>query len=284
MKNILKRVSEHFLVRIIIALLFVGVFVAGAFVFKMILKNLGVYDTLGGRTAFTGVFVLMLYLGYSFYVKKIEKREVKEYSKKRLLKELLMGMGIGAGLISLQVLILWMLGLYTISSVALSSGIYTILLLSVITGFGEELINKGILFRICEEKLGSWIALLIVGFEVGITHMSNSGATTLSTLAVSLEFGIMLVLIYMLTRRLWVVTGFHFAWNFTMGGIFGQNVSGIDVTGLFVSELKGPNYLTGGEFGIEVGVIAIVLSLLISVLLFLHILKKKSFIKPFWRK
>ena len=31
---------------------------------------------------------------------------------------------------------------------------------------------------------------------------------------------------YMLTRRLWLCIGIHFAWNFTQGGIFSAAVSG----------------------------------------------------------
>ena len=280
--SILSRLRLNFIFKLVSAFLFIALSFAVIMAFKLILKQFGIYETLVGRTFFTIIFVLMIFLAYSFYVKIIEKRKVTEYSKKHLFKELSLGILIGAGLISFQIFILWLLGLYSVTNIVFSSGIIMTLLLSIITGFAEELINKGIIFRILEEKLGTWIALIIVGLEVGVSHMSNTGATTYSTLAVSLEFGIMLVLIYMLTRRLWVVTGFHIAWNFTMGGIFGQNVSGIDAKGLFVSNLNGPTYLTGGVFGIEVGIIAIILSFTITVFLTLYIIKKKLYEKRVW--
>ncbi len=280
--NLLNKLRSNLIFKLSSASLFMGLFILIAIFFKLFLVQFEIYDNLIGRSVFIVVFILMMYLGYSFYVKKVEKRETTEYSKNHLFKELSIGISIGAILISLQVFILWLLGIYSVSSIILSNGIIEILLLSIITGFAEELINKGIIFRILEEKLGTWIALIIVALEVGITHISNDGASIFSTLAVSLEFGIMLVLIYILTRRLWVVTGFHFAWNFMLGGIFGLNISGVEATGLLVSNLDGPKYLTGGIFGIEVGVIAILFTFTITILLLLYIIKKKLYKKPAW--
>ena len=49
-------------------------------------------------------------------------------------------------------------------------------------------------------------------------------------LAIALEAGVMLAAAYLLTGRLWLSMGIHFAWNFTQGGIFGAAVSGRSAT------------------------------------------------------
>ncbi len=64
--------------------------------------------------------------------------------------------------------------------------------------------------------------------------------------------------------------GIHFAANFVQGGVLGFGVSGNDEQGLLTPTLSGPDWLTGGAFGLEasvpglLGVIAITLWLWLS--------------------
>ncbi len=250
--------------------------------FKLLLKNLGLYNSILGRVIQVVFMVVVVYLGYALYLRLFEKRKPTEYSTKGCFRELAYGMGIGAGLVTFQVLILWIAGIYQINEVVISDGIIRFLLLNIVIGFSEELASRGIIFRILEEGLGSWIALLISATEIGLTHVTNTGATFFSTFAVSIEFGVMLVLFYMITRRLWLVTGFHFAWNFAMGGIFGINVSGTEANGLFLSQMEGPSILTGGTFGIEASIISVVLCSIVSVFLAVRVVKMKYIIGPIW--
>ena len=87
-----------------------------------------------------------------------------------------------------------------------------------------------------------------------------------------------------ITRRLWLVTGFHFTWNFSLGGIYGLTVSGVDAKGLFSSEIEGSNFLTGGAFGIEAALPAILICFLIVLGLIKYIIKGKKIISPLWAK
>jgi CAAX prenyl protease-like protein len=57
-------------------------------------------------------------------------------------------------------------------------------------------------------------------------HLLNPNATLVAGLAIALEAGVMLAAAYLLTSRLWLSMGIHFAWNFTPGGIFGAAGSG----------------------------------------------------------
>ncbi len=95
---------------------------------------------------------------------------------------------------------------------------------------------RGVLFRIVEESLGSWIALALSAALFGALHAFNPGATLTSSIAIALEAGVLLAAVFMVTRRLWMVIGLHTAWNFTEGGVFGASVSGGDAHGMLASQ------------------------------------------------
>ena len=75
-----------------------------------------------------------------------------------------------------------------------------------------------------------------------------------------------------LTGRLWVPIGVHLAWNFAQGYLFGATVSGNDLGGSIAVSTARPGmeaWLTGGTFGPEASVFALVLvsSVTVSALL-----------------
>src|SRR5206468_8601734 len=124
---------------------------------------------------------------------------------------------------------------------------------------------RGILFRIVEAGLGSWLGLLVSAAVFGLAHLANPGSNVIGAASIIIEAGILLAAAYMFTRRLWLPIGLHFAWNFTEAGIFGADVSGRHIGGLLRSTLTGPAWLTGGAFGPEASVVAVVLCLAVGV-------------------
>jgi hypothetical protein len=87
----------------------------------------------------------------------------------------------------------------------------------------------------------------------------------LSTIAIALEAGVLLALAYATTNRLWLPIGLHAGWNFAEGTIFGTSVSGHAATpSLLRGALQGPAALTGGSFGPEASVVAILVCLAAS--------------------
>ena len=131
---------------------------------------------------------------------------------------------------------------------------------AIMPAFIEELLFRGILFRWIEEFAGSWAALLITAALFGLVHILNPGATWYSSLAIAVEAGILLGGAYMLTRSLWLPIGLHAAWNFSQGEIFDVPVSGLPEHGLVEAKLSGPAILSGGQFGLEASIIAVVLA------------------------
>ncbi len=136
-----------------------------------------------------------------------------------------------------------------------------LLLLAVVAGVGEELLFRGVLFRVLEGSVGTFGAVLLSAALFGLSHAGNPGATTWSSVAIALEAGVMLALAYAWSRNLWFVIGLHAAWNFTQGGIYGAPVSGqqAEAHGLFAFELAAdaPAWLTGGGFGPEASIVAV---------------------------
>lgn len=170
--------------------------------------------------------------------------------------------GLGA-LLSLVVIVL------TLAAVALGGGSITssahdLLLpglagalgVSLFAGVVEELFARGTLFRISEQHVGSLLALIVTAVIFGAQHADNPSANALSTFAVALEGGVMLAAVYMLTRTLWAVIAVHFVWNFGQS-VLGLPVSGNETIGALKWQLEGPEWLTGGVFGIEVSAVAI---------------------------
>ncbi|MBP2478907.1 membrane protease YdiL (CAAX protease family) [Crossiella equi] len=133
----------------------------------------------------------------------------------------------------------------------------------------EEILFRGVLFRILEERTGTVPALVLSSLLFGATHLANVNATLWGTLSIALTGGTMLAAAYVATRSLWFPIGLHFAWNFTHAGIFGILVSGSAEApaGLFKATLAGPDWLTGGGFGPEASLIPLVVCLVPTVLL-----------------
>jgi len=237
-----------------------------------------------GNLLSTVIAVVVVTLTYYGFVRFIEKRSVTELAAPNALRELAFGTMVGALLFSVTVGLLWAFGFYHISGVNAWTSIFSWLSLAILSGVFEELLIRGILFRVMEESLGSWLALTISAVIFGFLHLANPNATLWGAVAIAIEAGIMLAASFIYTRRLWLPIGIHFAWNFTQGAIFGVAVSGTEAKGLLQSTLTGPAILSGGAFGAEASIFAVVICLAAGIFFVWRSLKQKKFIKPFWRR
>jgi uncharacterized protein len=253
------------------------------------LFQIGAQAIVGTEGTFAEVIVVLLgaamgLLTYYGFVRVIERRQVTELAPPFALKELGIGLLLGAALFSTTIGILWLLGYYQVSAINPWSFMITWLMTGIISGVLEELLVRGVLFRIMEESLGTWIALVISALIFGAGHLANPNATLWAGLAIAIEAGIMLAAAYILTRRLWVPIGIHIAWNFVQGGIFGVAVSGNEAKGLLQSTLSGPALLSGGEFGAEASIFAVIICLAAGVFFVWKSYTQGKFIKPFWNR
>jgi len=200
-------------------------------------------------------------VGYYTFVRIVELRHPTELFDMSAPVELLAGLLTGALLISATVAILYALDVFVVTGMNDWTVMLPPLTTAVMAGVFEEILMRGIVFRIVEEWLGSAIALAGSAILFGALHIPNPGSSAISVVAIALEAGVMLAAAYMLTKRLWLAIGIHIAWNFVQGGIFGIATSGVATKGWLVSTLSGSTYLSGGEFGAEASIIAVLVCL-----------------------
>jgi len=156
------------------------------------------------------------------------------------------------------------------------------LAIAMLTALTEELLFRGILFRWIEEFAGSWIALGMTSALFGVAHLLSPHANWFAALAIAVEAGLLFGGAYMLTRNLWFPIGLHAAWNFTQGTIFGVPVSGGSAQGVVKAELSGPELLSGGAFGLEASLFALVICTAAGVWFVRLALKRGELVQPMW--
>lgn len=126
-------------------------------------------------------------------------------------------------------------------------------------------------------------ALLFTSALFGVGHLANKGATLSSGLAIMLEAGFLLGAAYSLTGRLWLPIGLHIGWNFTEGSVYGMQISGnANPTGLLRGSLTGSRLLTGGAFGPEGSIVAVLVCLALSVYLLYRTAQLGRIEPPAW--
>lgn len=220
-------------------------------------------------------------IAYLLLVRLLERRPLTELAPRRLLPEGALGVVAGLALFSAVVGVLWLLGSYRVTGTNPDAAwLPALLMVGLGAGIGEEIISRGVLFRIVEEGLGTWWALLISALFFGAMHLGNPGATLWAAAAIAIEAGLLLGMIYHVTRSLSLCMGLHAAWNFAQGTIYGIPVSGTAADGWLVSTRSGPDWLSGGVFGAEASVIALSVSLLCSLALLAVALRRGSIV-PF---
>lgn len=223
-----------------------------------------------------------VYLGYAHF---IERRSVTELALPGMGRELGVGLLIGAGLYAACELILMALGIYRINGLNPLSFALPAIAMALSSGIYEELLFRGLLFRSVETWFGSWAALVVSSLVFGLTHLMNPQGTMEGALFIAVEAGVLLAAAFMLTRRLWLSIGFHIAWNYTQSAIFSSIVSGNDAAqGLVKSTVKGPDYLTGGSFGLESSVLALVLCTVTGVVMLVMAAKRGRIVPPKWKR
>ncbi len=215
--------------------------------------------------AFLGVLGLILL--YRRLVWWTERRPANEIRIAQAPAGFFGGAFVGIGLFCALYAILWAYGVATYQGLGTTDGIALSFSMALLAGVGEEIIFRGVVFRLFEEGFGTTVAVLFSGALFGLIHAGNHGATLASSAAIALEAGVLLAAAYALTRSLWLPIGLHFGWNFTEGGIFGAAVSGGTSKGLVHIPLQGPVYLTGGAFGPEASVAAVGVCLIAAIVM-----------------
>jgi membrane protease YdiL (CAAX protease family) len=217
------------------------------------------HGTLAGNALALLLLVPATALAYRAYVRLIEGRSTAEFARAGAITEVVAGFALGLGLFGAVIGVLRLLGAYRVTGMDVWTAALAALLGAAASGFIQEVLFRGLLFRIVREAWGAWWALAISASMFGLLHATSAHATVASTLAITLEAGILLGAAYLLTGRLWLAIGVHVGWDFANDGLFGTGVAGatgVPLHGLLRGELHGPALLTGGSFGVEASLVA----------------------------
>ena len=221
----------------------------------------------------TSALNLLLYAGWWRWT---ERRKAADLPMHRLLPDTGLGFGIGILYFVIVTGCIALFGGYKVAGVgndwiALAKALFLFLVVAV----GEEVLFRGIVFRLLDQQWGTVAALILSALIFGFVHITNSNATVWSSVAIAVEAGLLLGAAYKWAGNLWLPIGIHWAWNFFQGPIFGFAVSGNDTRSLIKPVIEGSDWLTGGSFGAEASIPAFVTGLVFTVL-FLYWMRKRA--------
>ncbi|MDR1841126.1 MAG: CPBP family intramembrane metalloprotease [Holophagales bacterium] len=212
----------------------------------------------------------------SWFCLKLEGQALTSIGLKlnvRFLLEFLAGALSGVLLIVISALIVKLFGgfIWTRNSqVNLSALFYALSPFFAISLF-EELLFRGYAFQRAVRGLGKTNALLVFGLLFVVVHWSNPGMTGSVKAWASLNIGLASVLLglaWLRTNSLALPIGIHLGWNWAQGSLLGFGVSGTKPSGFWAPVFNdAPQWLTGGEFGLEASLPASIVCLMACVCL-----------------
>jgi uncharacterized protein len=222
---------------------------------------------------------------YGLVVHFCERRQVTELALPPAARELGLGLLMGFGLYTLCMVVLMLTGSYRIHGVNDWHVLISGLSIALATGVFEELLFRAGVFRLAEEWFGTWWALLISSVVFGLTHLENDAVSLQGIISISIWAGALLVGCYLLTRRMWLGIGLHAAWNYTQGSVYSGIVSGnAPPNGFFKSTLQGPDWLTGGSFGVEGSVMPLLVCGSVAIWFIVAAKRRGHILRPLWKR
>jgi membrane protease YdiL (CAAX protease family) len=180
------------------------------------------------------------------------------------------GLGLGAFLELFVVVVLAVAGGLTIElspswpSIALVASVVS----WIITSFNEELAFRGYIMQRLDQAWGTVAAVVVSSIVFSLVHIFNPNVDLFAIVNLFVA-GLLLACGYLVTRSLWLPIGFHIAWNLAEIHILGLPGSGISEPSIFRTFAYGPEFVTGGGFGPEGGILGLVAPLLGIVILLL---------------
>jgi len=207
----------------------------------------------------------VMFLALFLWVRFKEKRPVRSlgYPSGEALKRFLIGILIGAGMLTASVLSLEVLGQYQLiapgpRAISGAAAILPFLLLAVhwiIQASMEETVSRGYQLQVGGLQLPGWLALLIPGLIFSGIHFVDTGFSEPFAMINILLFALFASFIALRQGSLWMVCGIHIGWNWFQGNAFGVPVSGAapwDVALFhYGPTATSQHWLSGGSFGPE---------------------------------
>ncbi len=179
-------------------------------------------------------------------------------------RHLLFGTVVGAGLCAIIIGVQWMAGWVEIDYGAVEGSLGEFVWApSLAEGFlviaaaaaAEELAFRGYGLQQLMRATHAWGAMIVSSVAFGLVHIGNPNSSPVGIVNTVL-FGLLFGISLLRQRSLWIPTGMHFGWNFSLA-CAGANVSGLTIrlTGMEVVPV-GPALWSGAEYGPEASLLA----------------------------
>ncbi|MDY8135865.1 type II CAAX endopeptidase family protein [Aquimarina sp. 2201CG5-10] len=278
-RNLVEKIMHFPITKIVIGIItcILTTYLVKAFITTPLLSLLIPSETIV-KTIVALIGTIVMTATYYYLFKYYEKRQITELSFKHAFKELFGGFGFGILVIGAEFLILYFLGNYEITGYDKNFTLFSASLAFLIgAAMLEEIIFRGVLYRILENWKGTVIAVLISGVIFQIPHFMNPNESIIGAIA-GMLFGMLMGIMYTYTRRLWLPFSFHLGWNLAQP-IFGSNLTGLDQFGVFFNaEFQGSTLLTGSAMGIEDSLLTLGSLVILLILFYKASLRKKHVI------
>ncbi|MDU1846292.1 MAG: type II CAAX endopeptidase family protein [Niallia nealsonii] len=201
--------------------------------------------------------ITILFLLWKF----VNKKRISEMGFKRFSPDFITGLGLGAvSIVFIFFILLFTQNIEMANSFAspdFSAYTLSYLLFFILVGFSEELTFRGYIMTTLADNGNSKTVVYIVSSLIfGVAHLLNPNVAVLGIINIFLV-GLLFAYMYDKTKSLWMPIGYHITWNYFQGNVFGFPVSGTTPHGLYGIDVSmGNNWLTGGSFGLEGGLLA----------------------------
>jgi len=137
----------------------------------------------------------------------------------------------------------------------------------MIQGAAEEILARGFLLPVLGVRWGPLAGVVVSSLFFASLHLFNPHLSFISLLNLAL-FGFFAAFYALYEGGLWGIFAIHAVWNWAQGNLYGFSVSGVEISNGILLDLmeNGPDWLTGGLFGPEGGLV-VTFVLIISLLL-----------------
>lgn len=202
---------------------------------------------------------LLTFIGITFaFQVHVSRRPWSELGFSLHLPDLLKGvagLALGAGLFALVAGILHRTGSVAFGPGDLTENWAETAIFLAAFALIEELFFRGYPLLLFARALGPYRAILITSAAFALLHSVNPSYGVSPFAGVFLA-GCVMGAVFLRWRSLWAAWGLHYAWNAAQGLLFGFPISGISdqdipIPSLWEARVQGPGWWTGGGFGPE---------------------------------
>jgi len=186
-------------------------------------------------------------------------------------KDLLVGSALGAATLLLAAVLAAVtrgihFSLDQVSAGSIAKTVAVSALVFVFAAAAEEMLFRGYPLQTLTRANLAWLGVFLTSAPFAAAHLYNPHVVPGFTFLNTSLAGVWLAAAYLRTRRLWFPLGLHWSWNWAQASLLGLPVSGINRIApapLLHAMNSGPDWLTGGAYGIEGGA-ACTIALLVS--------------------